>query len=117
MGQYVGVQNNFIQTMIYDDFVSAIAETNLVELTFNSKEKGVITRICAPMDFGPWKRSSSPEMRYHFIDLDSSSGVHPLSITAEQILQLTVLDKKFKPENIVNWVPEWHIARDWGVYS
>ena len=103
--------------MIYDDFVSAIGGTNLIELTFASSSKGIITRICAPMDFGPWKRSSSGEIRYHFIDLNSSAGEHPLSIKADRILKLTVLNQKFKPENIVHWVPEWHIARDWGIYS
>ncbi len=103
--------------MIYNDFVSAIAGTNLVELTFNSSSKGIITRKCAPMDFGPWKHSRASEVRYHFIDLNSSQGAHPLSIKSDQILQLNVSDEKFKPENLVYWVPEWHIARDWGIYS
>ena len=103
--------------MIYDDFVSAIEETNLIELTFNSSSKGTITRICAPMEFGPWNRSSSGELRYHFVDLNSSQGIHPLSIKEDQILRLNVLDEKFKPENIIQWVPKWHIARDWGIYS
>ncbi len=101
----------------HNDFLSAIAETNLIELTFTSNSKGVTTRICAPMDFGLWKRSSSTEVRYHFIDLSSSQGAHPLSIKADQILELNVLDEKFKPENLIHWIPEWHIARDWGIYS
>lgn len=101
----------------HDDFLCAIARKNLVKLKFNSNSKGTITRICAPMDFGPLKRSSSPEMRYHFIDLDSSSGEHPLSIKPDQVLELNVLSDKFDPKNLVHWTPSWHIARDWGIYS
>lgn len=102
---------------MYDDFFSALHSTNLIELTFDSKEKGEITRKCAPMDFGPWARSSSGEIRYHFIDLNSNSGTHPLSITPDQVRHMEVLEEKFKPGELIHWTPKWHYARDWGVYS
>ena len=99
-------------------FLEAISSKNLVELTFLSKEKGVLTRTCAPMDYGPWRRhSSSPEPRYHFIDIDSSNGVHPLSILEEQIQELNVLSDTFEPKDFIHWTPNWHIVRDWGIYS
>jgi hypothetical protein len=99
-------------------FISAIHGTNQLELTFNSKEKGFITRTCAPLDFGPWRRSSEEnDVRYHLYDLSSSSGKHPLSIKAEQIIAMELIEQKFLPEYIVQWKPNWHIARDWGIYS
>ena len=103
--------------MINVDFISALESTSLVELTFNSKEKGEITRICAPMDYGPWARSSSNEDRYHFVSVDSSSGTHPISITPEQVVHMEVLEKKFSLKELVRWQPNWHYARDWGMYS
>jgi hypothetical protein len=103
---------------MYNEFVTALQSTNLVELTFISKQKGEITRKCAPMDFGPWRRhSSNNDIRYHFIDLDSASGSHPLSITPEQIINIEQIEEKFSPENLISWKPNWYIARNWGKYS
>lgn len=102
---------------MYQEFFSALQSTNLVELTFNSKEKGELTRKAAPMDFGPWARSSSDEVRYHFIDLDSDSRAHPLSITPDQVICINELEEKFSPEKLVHWQPNWHCTRDWGDYS
>jgi hypothetical protein len=95
-------------------FIGAIQDTNLVELTFDSKEKGVISRMCAPMDYAPMSNSSSSELKYHFYNLDSN---HPMPISEWQIIEMKILSDKFKPENIVNWQPTWHVVRDWGIYS
>jgi hypothetical protein len=102
----------------HDLFISALVNTQLVKVTFKSNEKGILTRTCVPMDHGHWRRSSTyPDIRYHFMDLDSSSGIHPLPIKPENIINMELLQEKFEPGNIVNWVPDWHIARDWGIYS
>lgn len=98
--------------------IEAIAETKLVELTFNSNHKGTLTRTCVPMDYGPSNRfSSSNELRYHFIDISSEAGPHPLSITEDKIVSLRKLEIDFEPKNWVTWTPSWHIVRDWGIYS
>ncbi len=90
----------------------------MLKLTFNSRESGVIERKVIPLDYGPWKRTpGSTLLRYHFIDLDSSSGQHPLSILPEQITKMELLTEQFKPADFVHWTPAWHIARDWGMYS
>ena len=102
---------------MYNDFFRALESTNLVLLTFDSKEKGVITRTCAPMDFGPSRIYSSSEVRYHFIDVDSSAGAHPLSITPDKVVELEILEEQFSPENLVHWQPNWHYSRDWGSLS
>ncbi len=103
---------------IKDLFITAINGTDLVKLTFTANNGETLTRTCAPMDYGPWRRcNSSNDIRYHLMDLDSSAGTHNLSIKPSQIIKLELLDEKFKPEYFVHWVPNWHIARDWGIYS
>ena len=98
-------------------FANALQGTNLVELTFKSNNQGIITRTCAPMDYGPWRHTGTGELRYHFIDIDSTDGMHPLSIQEEKIVTLRMLEEKFEPANLITWTPDWHIVRDWGVYS
>lgn len=100
--------------MIKDEFIKAIHNANLVEVTFDSKSKGMMTRTCAPMDYGPSRRSSSDEPKYHFYNTDSS---HPMPLSEEQITTMNVLEEKFNPENIVHWEPNWFIERDWGKSS
>jgi hypothetical protein len=100
--------------MVNQTFLDAVQDTKLVELTFDSKEKGVITCTCAPMDYGHMRNSNSPELKYHFYNLKSN---HPMPISAQQIIKMRVLEEKFEPKNIISWQPDWHIVRDWGIYS
>ncbi len=100
--------------MIINDFIGAINDTRLVELTFDSKSKGIITRTYAPMDYAPSRRSSSPELKLHFYDTHSG---HPVPLTENQIITLRILEAKFSPENIVTWTPNWYTSRDWGSKS
>ncbi len=102
----------------HDIFISAINEKKLLKVSINSKEKGAIERICVPFDFGPSRRNLevNPD-RYHFYDLDSPEGIHNLSITPDQLLEIEKLEKKFSPENYISWSPNWFVARDWGLYS
>jgi len=100
--------------MFKQSFVDAINDTNLVELTFNSKNQGVLERKCIPLDYGPMAKSSSGEMKYHFHNTDSD---HPMPISEEQIIKMQILEEKFDPETIVHWVPSWNIERDWGTVS
>lgn len=95
-------------------FIEAINSTNVVKLTFNSREQGILERNCVPLDYGPMNNSDSGEMKYHFHNIDND---HPMPISEDQIIKMQVLDEKFDPEKIVHWVPEWHIARDWGLVS
>ena len=57
--------------MINENFVQAIKEMKLVKVVFDSYEKGRITRICVPFDYGPSRRYKDGKERYHFYDLDS----------------------------------------------
>lgn len=102
----------------YDKFISAVSNLKVVEVTFDSNEKGVIKRKCIPFDYGPSRRNMSPNPdRFHFYDLDSPEGEHTLSILPEQLISITILAESFNPATYVTWTPNWFIRRDWGRFS
>ncbi|AYE33651.1 hypothetical protein [Clostridium septicum] len=89
----------------------------LVKVVFDSYEKGRITRVCVPFDYGPSRRYRDGENRYHFYDLDSPLSNHNLSILPQQIKSIEILNETFCPEDYVKWTPSWFLSRDWGIYS
>ena len=101
----------------HEIFIQSIHSIKLVRLTFSSKEKGMSIRICVPYDFGPSRRYKDGLDRYHFHDLDSPDGSHNLSILAEQIHLIEMLEDAFDPSYYVTWTPNWIIKRDWGKFS
>lgn len=102
----------------HDEVVAAIHARREVAVTFRSKEDGgmVLERRCAPMDFAPGTRARDKTPRYHFWDFESDSGkTHPLSLLADQIIDVQVLESTFNPEEFVSWETSWTIARStWG---
>jgi len=103
---------------MHEDFINAIRGKNKVKLTFYSKEdNSVLKRTCAPMDYGPSRRSHDKSDRYHLWDYDSDQDWHTLSLLPEQIVSIDVLDETFDPAEFITWDTEWFIARDWGDYS
>ncbi len=103
--------------MINQNFVQAINEIKLVKVVFDSYEKGRITRVCVPFDYGPSRRYKDEKNRYHFYDLDSPSSNHNLSILPEQLINIEILNESFTPADYVKWTPKWFLKRDWGLYS
>lgn len=99
------------------DFLFAINEMLITEITFKSAEKGIITRLCIPFDFGPSRRYKDGLDRYHFYDLNSPEGKHNLSILPEQLISITLTDNNFNPSDYITWSPNWFVKRDWGIYS
>lgn len=103
--------------MFREEMITAIRTCRLVRLTYDSKEKGIITRKCVPFDIGPSSREKTGKEYYHFYDLDSPDGKHNLPAIPERIRNLEVLNERFDPADYVKWTPNWHIKRDWGKYS
>jgi hypothetical protein len=106
----------------HDTFISAIDSCTKVVLTFVSKEDaGLLTRTCAPVDYGPSRRAKDQSDRYHFWDYDSDSplGRHILTLPPEQVLTIAETDESFQPAEFVTWGPpcEWFYPRDWGELS
>lgn len=71
-----------------ETMLEAIKQRKLVEVTFNSIEKGAISRLCVPFDIGPSRRYKDGQVRFHFYDLDSPDGQHNLSILPSQFGKL-----------------------------
>ena len=107
--------------MFKAQFIQAIHDKRKVRLTFYSKEDGgLLTRKCAPMDYGPSRRAKQKNDRFHFWDYDSDTQKHTLSLNPEQISNLQVLDDTFEPAEFITWditKSPWFISRDWGPYS
>ncbi|MCH4891321.1 hypothetical protein EZV73_27370 [Acidaminobacter sp. JC074] len=101
----------------YNSLVRAINNRVLVNLTFNSNEKGIISRLCVPFDYGPSRRYRDCQDRFHFYDLDSPDGNHNLSILPNQVITISLTSRNFEPGDYVHWEPQWHVSRDWGRYS
>ena len=56
-------------------FIAAIHAKNKIRLTFFSKEDGTnMTRLCAPMDYGPSRRAADKQERFHLWDYESDKA-------------------------------------------
>lgn len=99
-------------------FLQALHEKRMVLLRFYSQEDGcIISRACAPMDFGPSRRAKDQSPRFHFWDFSSDTKNHTLSLKASQVASIELLPDAFDPAQFVSWAPRWIIPRDWGKYS
>lgn len=102
----------------HDEIIQAIHDLREIRVEFRSKEDGgaILSRICAPMDFGPSRRAKDKTPRYHFWDFESDSGkTHTLSLPASQITGVEVLDSNFDPSFFVSWEANWFVDRTtWG---
>lgn len=102
-------------------FLVAIQTLVKVRISFNSKEdKQVLTRVCAPLDYGPSRRAKDKSDRYHFWDFESDTTNHVLSLKPEQVVSIELLKEHFDPSEFITWdtkVNSWFIPRHWGKYS
>lgn len=102
-------------------FIAAIHRREKVRVCFYSEQDGCNqTRLCAPLDFGPSRRSKDGCNRYHLWDYESDKKVHPLSLTTDRIRTVEVTGEVFEPGAIVTWSlmdSPWYTARDWGASS
>ena len=104
-----------------DVFIQAIQEKRKVRLTFFSKEdRASLSRICAPMDFGPSRIARVKNDRYHLWDYESDTEEHTLSLSPDQVEGMVILDEYFDPAEFITWSTvssPWFVQRDWGEYS
>jgi hypothetical protein len=77
----------------------------------------VLSRVCAPMDYGPSRRGKDPSDRFHLWDFTSDTIAHTLSLKPEQVVSIELLPDTFDPSEFVTWKPNWIVPRDWGVHS
>jgi hypothetical protein len=101
----------------HEIFLLSIHGRKHLNITFDSKEKGIIKRTCVPFDFGPSRKYKDGLDRFHLYDLDSPDGKHNLSILPTQLHNIELVEIIFDPKDYVTWTPNWIVARDWGIYS
>lgn len=97
-------------------FLQAIHDKEILEITIDSKEKWIIVRKCAPLDFWPHARFKDGTNRYMLYHFDTK---HPSPMLPEQIKNFKNTGEHFNPQDVITWEPpyNWHITRDWGTYS
>ncbi len=105
-----------------EKFLKAIDEKLKIKITFDSKEKGIITRTCIPFDFGPSQKKDAIDKteKYHMYDLDSpDNGQHNLPVAENKMLKIEILEENFNPAEYVTWNPpyKWIHPRNWGIKS
>lgn len=94
--------------MYKDRFIDAIHKLTKITLTFLSKEDGRrITRLCAPMDYGPSRTAKNKADRFHLWDYESDSKNHVLSLLPDQVIDMQFTDEKFDPSEFVTWKTNW----------
>ena len=104
--------------MSKEKFVQAIHNKTKIRLTFFSKEdRSNLTRLCAPMDYGPSRRAHNKDDRFHLWDYESDKKNHSLSLRPEQIVNMEFTNESFEPSDFVVWETNWIVARDWGKFS
>ena len=98
----------------HETFIHALHATQKLSVCFFSKKDNVQRiRTCAPLDFSPSRKAKDQRHRYHFWDYDSDSGPHMLSLLPEQVISITITELIFNPVDIVTWIPDWTIQREW----
>lgn len=100
---------------MHEDFIKSIHGKIKMKLTFSSKEDGrVITRLCAPMDYGPSRRAADKTPRYHLWDYESDKQNHVLSLLPSQVVAMEATQEIFNPAEFITWQTNWFVPRDWG---
>ena len=103
-------------------FIQSIRDKKKVRVTFYSKSDDMeITRLCAPMDYGPSQKKNAKDLRdkFHLWDYESpgENPFHNLSLPSDQIVNIEYTDILFNPGEFVNWPTKWIVKRNWGVFS
>lgn len=107
--------------MMKNEFLKAINDKLKVRITFYSKEDNkTITRLCAPLDYGPKHGETIPLDRFHLWDFESDSKKnHILGLEEKNIKEMELTNETFDPKAIVTWERKrpWYIKRHWGDQS
>ncbi|MDI6603786.1 MAG: hypothetical protein QME35_01370 [Thermoanaerobacteraceae bacterium] len=104
-----------------EKFLYAINNLLKIRVSFYSKDDAkIITRVCAPMDYGPSRRAKIKNDRFHLWDFESDEKNHVLSLNPDQVKSIEVLEDKFNLEDFITWdlnSSPWFYKRDWGKFS
>ncbi|SDH44324.1 hypothetical protein SAMN04488136_11646 [Vibrio xiamenensis] len=93
------------------------AKTKLL-ITYSDQERGKIaTCECAPLDVTEYTEGNKLKIGYQFWNYDGIGRGEVLYIHPKQILAIINKNEQFCPSEFVDWIPNWILPRDWGIYS
>src|SRR4051794_10816899 len=108
-------------------FLDALIAKRRLSVRFMSKGGGKgggdsreVTRICAPLDYGPLRGAAEPTDHYQLWDLEGKRKPLNITLLDTDILAMTVLDETFEPAEIITWAFKpnaWRLPRDWAEFS
>ena len=105
----------------HQTFLDAIAAKRRLSVQFFNKKLGrEMTRICAPLDYGPLRGASDTEPRYQLWDLEGQRKPLNIPLLEADIVKMTPLDETFDPAAIITWAFKpgaWLVPRDWAEFS
>lgn len=105
----------------HEVFLRALANKQRLSVRFFSKKEGrELTRVCAPLDFGPLRGAAEPVPHYQLWDLEGKRKPLNVAVVAADVREMKVLDESFDPAQIITWKfkpKAWHVERDWGDFS
>jgi len=109
---------NRVQPSVKSIFLNAMHTKRKVLIRFYSNDdRTILSRVCAPMDYGPSRRSKDLSDRFHLWDFSSDVQAHTLSLNINQIVSIEQLSDAFDPSQFVSWKPKWTVPRNWGIFS
>lgn len=96
-------------------FLQSIQDKIVLNIVYDSKEKGRITRKCAPLDYGPSQRKGKlyGTEKYHVFDLNSPDQPHPIAMEPDRIVSMSRSTETFNPKSFINWEVHWLVPRNW----
>lgn len=102
-------------------FLDALIAKRRLSLRFHSKKEGrELTRICAPLDYGPLRGAVEPTNHYQLWDLEGKRKPLNRAVLATDIVSMTLLAETFDPAAIITWrfkPNAWSVPRDWAEFS
>jgi hypothetical protein len=105
----------------HQQFLDALAQKRRMSVRFLRKKEGrELTRICAPLDYGPLRGAVEKTDHYQFWDLEGKRKPLNIALADEEILEMTTLDETFDPAAIITWnfkPNAWNTPRDWAEFS
>ena len=102
-------------------FLDALTTKHRLSVRFFHKKEGrEVTRVCAPLDYGPLRGAREPTDVYQLWDLEGKRKPFNLALADSEILEMKRLEETFDPASIITWAFKpnaWHIPRDWAEFS
>lgn len=104
----------------HQTFLDALFAKKRLSVEFRDSRGRDVTRICAPLDYGPLRGASEHVERYQLWDLEGKRKPLNIVLLAGDVRSFRALDESFDPAAIITWAFKpnaWKVPRDWAEFS